>query len=130
MPPVKRSASQSVKAGPSRRSRPNSPLPAFVPPQLSQPVEKPPSQPSAQNNSKFLLERTAQRHRGGERLEGSGATADAIVSARQDRVDGWSTGKAGRSAQAQRIAYEATSPEMLGDTSVVRTGFGCVGCSL
>jgi DNA ligase D-like protein (predicted ligase) len=40
---VKRSASQAVKAGPSRRSRPNSPLPQFVPPQLSQPVEKPPS---------------------------------------------------------------------------------------
>jgi DNA ligase D-like protein (predicted ligase) len=42
---VKRSASQAVKAGPSRRSRPNSPLPLFVPPQLSQPVEKPPSGP-------------------------------------------------------------------------------------
>jgi bifunctional non-homologous end joining protein LigD len=42
---VKRSASQAVKAGPSRRSRPNSALPQFVPPQLSQPVEKPPSGP-------------------------------------------------------------------------------------
>jgi DNA ligase D-like protein (predicted ligase) len=42
---VKRSASEAVKAGPSRRSRPNSPLPLFVPPQLSQPVEKPPSGP-------------------------------------------------------------------------------------
>ena len=42
---VKRSASQAVKAGSSRRSRPNSPLPLFVPPQLSQPVEKPPSGP-------------------------------------------------------------------------------------
>jgi len=42
---VKRSTSQPVKAGPSRRSRPNSPLPQFVPPQLSQPVEKPPSGP-------------------------------------------------------------------------------------
>jgi ATP-dependent DNA ligase len=40
---VKRSASQVVKAGSSRRSRPNSPLPPFVPPQLSQPVAKPPS---------------------------------------------------------------------------------------
>jgi DNA ligase D-like protein (predicted ligase) len=40
---VKRSASQAVKAGSSRRSRPNSPLPLFVPPQLSQPVENPPS---------------------------------------------------------------------------------------
>jgi DNA ligase D-like protein (predicted ligase) len=40
---VKRSASKAVKASPSRRSRPNSPLPLFVPPQLSQPVEKPPS---------------------------------------------------------------------------------------
>jgi DNA ligase D-like protein (predicted ligase) len=42
---VKRSASQALKAGPSRRSRPNAPLPLFVPPQLSQPVEKPPSGP-------------------------------------------------------------------------------------
>ncbi|HEY2146565.1 MAG TPA: non-homologous end-joining DNA ligase [Pirellulales bacterium] len=42
---VKRSASQAVKSGPSRRSRPNSPLPLFVPPQLSQLVEKPPSGP-------------------------------------------------------------------------------------
>jgi DNA ligase D-like protein (predicted ligase) len=40
---VKRSASQAVKAAPSRRSRPNSPLPLFVHPQLSRPVEKPPS---------------------------------------------------------------------------------------
>jgi ATP-dependent DNA ligase len=42
---VKRSASLTVKAGPSRRSRPNSPLPVFVPPQLFQLVEKPPSGP-------------------------------------------------------------------------------------
>jgi DNA ligase D-like protein (predicted ligase) len=44
---VKRSASQAVKAGPSRQgtSRRRSPLPAFVPPQLSLPVEKPPSGP-------------------------------------------------------------------------------------
>jgi DNA ligase D-like protein (predicted ligase) len=42
---VKRSASQAVKADSSRRSRPNSPLPQFVRPQLSQPVEKPPSGP-------------------------------------------------------------------------------------
>jgi DNA ligase D-like protein (predicted ligase) len=40
---VKRSASQDIKAAPSSRSRPNSPLPLFVPPQLFQPVEKPPS---------------------------------------------------------------------------------------
>jgi bifunctional non-homologous end joining protein LigD len=40
---VKRSASQTAKSGPSRRggSRTDSPLPAFIPPQLSQPVEKP-----------------------------------------------------------------------------------------
>ena len=42
---IKRSALQTVKSGPGRRSRPNSPLPPFVPPQLSQPVEKPPSGP-------------------------------------------------------------------------------------
>ena len=39
---VKRSASQAVKSGPSRRGIP---LPRFIPPQLSQPVEKPPSGP-------------------------------------------------------------------------------------
>ena len=37
---VKRSASPALKSGPSRR---DAPLPNFVPPQLSQPVEKPPS---------------------------------------------------------------------------------------
>ena len=37
---VKRSASQAAKSGPSRRS---AALPQFVTPQLSQPVEKPPS---------------------------------------------------------------------------------------
>ena len=46
MPRVtQRSASQAVKAAPSRRSRPKSSLPLFVPPQLSKPVEKPPSGP-------------------------------------------------------------------------------------
>jgi bifunctional non-homologous end joining protein LigD len=41
---IKRLTSQAVQSGPSR-SRPNSPLPVFVSPQLSQPVEKPPSGP-------------------------------------------------------------------------------------
>jgi hypothetical protein len=40
-----RSGPRAVKPGPSRRSQPNSPLPLFVRPQLSQPVEKPPSGP-------------------------------------------------------------------------------------
>ena len=42
-----RSASQAVKSGSSRRgkSRRDSPLPTFIRPQLSQPVEKPPSGP-------------------------------------------------------------------------------------
>jgi DNA ligase D-like protein (predicted ligase) len=42
-----RSASPAVKSGSSRRgkSRRDSPLPTFVPPQLSQPVERPPSGP-------------------------------------------------------------------------------------
>ena len=39
---VKRSGSQAVKAGPSQRGVP---LPQFIPPQLSQPVAKPPSGP-------------------------------------------------------------------------------------
>src|SRR5450432_836806 len=39
---VKRLVSQAVISGPSRRGVP---LPPFVPPQLSQPVEKPPSGP-------------------------------------------------------------------------------------
>src|SRR6516165_11448356 len=42
-PVVKRSASQAP--GPSRRGQSDSPLPRFIPPQLSQPVEKPPSGP-------------------------------------------------------------------------------------
>src|SRR6476661_10980189 len=44
---VKRSATRAVKSGPSRggRSQSDSPLPRFIPPQLSQPVEKPPSGP-------------------------------------------------------------------------------------
>ena len=39
---VKRSAGQAVNPGPPRRGVP---LPPFVPPQLSQPVEKPPAGP-------------------------------------------------------------------------------------
>src|SRR6202161_162490 len=39
---IKRAAPQGTKAGPSRR---DAPLPKFVPPQLSQPVETPPSGP-------------------------------------------------------------------------------------
>jgi DNA ligase D-like protein (predicted ligase) len=42
---VKRSASGAVKSGPPRRGEGASPLPAFIPPQLSQPVEKPPAGP-------------------------------------------------------------------------------------
>jgi ATP-dependent DNA ligase len=44
---VKRSASQAVKSGPSRRgrSRSDAPLPRFIPPQLSQPVDKAPAGP-------------------------------------------------------------------------------------
>jgi bifunctional non-homologous end joining protein LigD len=42
---VKRSAAEAIKSGSSRRghSRSDSPLPTFIRPQLSQPVEKPPS---------------------------------------------------------------------------------------
>ena len=43
---INRPPSLAVKAGASRRGRrPDAPLPAFIPPQLSQPVEKPPSGP-------------------------------------------------------------------------------------
>ena len=42
---VKRSAYQTVKVSASRHRQPNSALPQFVPPQLSKPVEKPPSGP-------------------------------------------------------------------------------------
>jgi ATP-dependent DNA ligase len=42
---IKRSASQAVKASASRSSAPNTPLPQFVPPQLSKLVEAPPSGP-------------------------------------------------------------------------------------
>ena len=42
---VKRPASEAATAALSARSRPHAPLPGFVPPQLSRPVEKPPSGP-------------------------------------------------------------------------------------
>jgi bifunctional non-homologous end joining protein LigD len=42
---VKRSASQAIKFGPLRGGQKASPLPHFISPQLSQPVEKPPSGP-------------------------------------------------------------------------------------
>lgn len=42
---VKCPPSEAARAALSGRSRPNSPLPAFTPPQLSQPVEKPPAGP-------------------------------------------------------------------------------------
>jgi ATP-dependent DNA ligase len=42
---VKRSTLEAVKSPLSGRSRRNSPLPRFILPQLSQPVEKPPSGP-------------------------------------------------------------------------------------
>jgi bifunctional non-homologous end joining protein LigD len=58
---VKRSTPQAVKAGPSRRSQPNSPLPIFVPPQLSQPVEKPPSGPQRVHEIKLDGFRMAAR---------------------------------------------------------------------
>ena len=55
---VKRSASQAVKAGPSRRGVP---LPRFVPPQLSQLVEKPPSGPQWLHEIKLEGYRMAAR---------------------------------------------------------------------
>jgi bifunctional non-homologous end joining protein LigD len=58
---VKRSVSQAVKAGPSGDNRPNSPLPLFVPPQLSQPVEKPPSGPQWVHETKLDGFRMAAR---------------------------------------------------------------------
>jgi ATP-dependent DNA ligase len=58
---VKRSASQAVKADSSRRSIPNSPLPIFVPPQLSQPVDKPPSGPQWVHEMKLVGYRMAAR---------------------------------------------------------------------
>ena len=47
MPPrvVKRSVSRAARSGPQPGGQRASPLPGFVPPQLSQPVEKPPSGP-------------------------------------------------------------------------------------
>jgi hypothetical protein len=54
MPRVaKRSASQAVKSGPSRRS---AALPQFVTPQLSQPVKKPPSGPQWLHEIKLAVE--------------------------------------------------------------------------
>jgi hypothetical protein len=47
---VKRSTSQAVKSDPSGRSRHDSPHPQFVPPPLSQAVEKPSCRSSARSN--------------------------------------------------------------------------------
>lgn len=58
---VKRSASHPVQSGRLRRSRPNSPLPLFVPPQLSQPVEKPPAGPQWVHEVKLVGYRMAAR---------------------------------------------------------------------
>ena len=59
---VKRSASQPVKSAPSRRGVP---LTLFVPPQLSQPVEKPPSGPQWVHEVKLDGYRMAARIDGG-----------------------------------------------------------------
>jgi bifunctional non-homologous end joining protein LigD len=56
---VKRSASRTTV--PSRRSRPNSPLPLFISPQLSQSVEKPPSDPQWVHEIKLDYFRMAAR---------------------------------------------------------------------
>ena len=55
---VKHSASQGPKAGPSGR---DAPLPQFVPPQLSQPVEKPPLGPQWVHEIKLAGFRMAAR---------------------------------------------------------------------
>ena len=55
---AKRSAPQAIKAGPSRRGVP---LPQFVPPQLSQLVEKPPSGPQWDHEIKLDGYRMAAR---------------------------------------------------------------------
>jgi bifunctional non-homologous end joining protein LigD len=55
---VKRSASQAVKAG---RSRRDAPLPQFVPPHLSQPVHQPPSGPQWVHEIRLDGYRTAAR---------------------------------------------------------------------
>jgi DNA ligase D-like protein (predicted ligase) len=55
---VKRSASQAFKSGPPRRGVP---LPRFIPPQLSQPVEKPPSGPQWLHEIKLEGYRMAAR---------------------------------------------------------------------
>jgi bifunctional non-homologous end joining protein LigD len=60
---VKRSASRAIKSTPSRRrgSRSDSALPSFIPPQLSQPVEKPPSGPQWLHEIKLDSFRMAAR---------------------------------------------------------------------
>ena len=55
---VKRSASQAIK---STRSHRGIPLPAFIPPQLSQPVEKPPAGPQCVHEIKLDGFRVAAR---------------------------------------------------------------------
>jgi bifunctional non-homologous end joining protein LigD len=59
---VKLPASQAIKSGPPRRGVS---LPQFVPPQLSQPVEKPPSGPQWRHEIKLDGYRMAARIDGG-----------------------------------------------------------------
>jgi bifunctional non-homologous end joining protein LigD len=60
---VKRSASQAVKSG---RSRRDAPLPEFVSPQLSRPVETPPSGPQWVHEIKLDGYRMAARIENGQ----------------------------------------------------------------
>jgi bifunctional non-homologous end joining protein LigD len=78
---VKRSASQAVKSG---RSRRDSTLPRFISPQLSKPVEKPPSGPQWLHEIKLDGYRMAARIDNGhvQLLTGPGSTGLPNIQAR------------------------------------------------
>jgi bifunctional non-homologous end joining protein LigD len=82
---VKCLVSQAVKSGPSRGGKKGSPLPAFIPPQLSQPVEKAPSGPQWLHEIKLDGFRMAARER---RLVDDPWTKSGILSTA--RISRWS----------------------------------------
>jgi bifunctional non-homologous end joining protein LigD len=81
---VKRSASEALKSGPSPRGVA---LPKFVPPQLFQPVEKPPSGPQWLHEIKLDGYRMAARidHGRAQLLTRTGSTGPANIQASSQR---------------------------------------------
>jgi bifunctional non-homologous end joining protein LigD len=118
---VKRSASQVVKAGSSRRSRSNSTLPLFVPPQLSQPVEKPPSGPQWVHEIKLDGYRMAARIENGR--------AQLLTRTGLDWTDKYPSAAAALANLNVKTAYidgELCGVDDAGLPSFAQTSAGCI----